>query len=548
MASGMIRFLRRGQIVEFGDVAPMRTVLDYLRLEEKSKGTKEGCNEGDCGACTVALGSLKGGRIIYEPVNACILLMGQLHGKELVTVDDLADAGKLHPVQQAMVAHHGSQCGFCTPGFIMALFTLYHAGEKPTRQQIVDHIAGNLCRCTGYRPIIDAAKEACSGKAIDRWARGEAQAISLLSRINDGEDVFVGDEAEFHRHSHQAATLASLAAKHPDATIVAGATDVGLWITKQLRVLPKIIHVGNVAELHAIDDASEKLSLGAAVTYAEAEPYLASLDPDVGEVLRRIGSKQVRASGTVGGNIANGSPIGDMPPMLIALGATLHLRHSDAVRAVPLGDFFIAYGKQDRKPGELVWRIDIPKLAANQKFRAYKISKRFDQDISAVMAAFRFTCDGSSITSARIAFGGMAATPKRAATGGGSIGGRKPCKRERLDRGDCRIGGRLPTNQRHAGFCRLPDRGGARPAAQGADGSGRRGKRRAACRGPAREGGLRWQRTQRPWQRQSRDRHSPMTVPSCMCRAQHLTLTTCASRMACCMSSPATARMARAGE
>ncbi len=165
MASGMIRFLRRGQIVEFGDVAPTQTVLDYLRLEEKSKGTKEGCNEGDCGACTVALGSLKGGRIVYEPVNACILLMGQLHGKELVTVDDLADAGKLHPVQQAMVDHHGSQCGFCTPGFVMALFTLYHAGEKPTRQQIVDHIAGNLCRCTGYRPIVDAAKEACSGKA-----------------------------------------------------------------------------------------------------------------------------------------------------------------------------------------------------------------------------------------------------------------------------------------------------------------------------------------------------------------------------------------------
>ncbi len=409
-----IRFLRRGQVVELAAVPPMRTVLDYLRLEEKSRGTKEGCNEGDCGACTVALGSLRGGRIVYEPVNACILLMGQLDGKELVTVDDLGQDGALHPVQQAMVEKHGSQCGFCTPGFVMALFTLYHSGKRPSRQEIVDHLAGNLCRCTGYRPIVDAALDSCTGKAVDRWAREEKRAAAQLAALSDGSDVFVGDDASFVAVPAKAETLAGLAARHPDATIVAGATDVGLWITKQLRGLPKIIHVSGVAELHEIADGRDRLSLGAAVTYAEAEPYLAAIDPDFGEALRRLGAKQVRACGTVGGNIANGSPIGDTPPMLIALGATLHLRHGEALRQMPLERFFVSYGKQDRKPGELVWRIDVPKLKADEVFRSYKISKRFDQDISAVMAAFKFSLEGRRIAAARIAFGGMAATPKRA--------------------------------------------------------------------------------------------------------------------------------------
>lgn len=407
-----IRFLRRGRIVELGGVPPTRTVLDYLRLEEKSRGTKEGCNEGDCGACTVALGSLREGRIVYEPVNACILLMGHLDGKELVTVDDLADGAQLHPVQQAMVDHHGSQCGFCTPGFIMSLFTLYHAGHRPERREIVDHIAGNLCRCTGYRPIVDAAIASCSGQATDKWATSKIPA--QLEALDDGSDVFIGDATSFVALPASADKLASLAAAHPDATIVAGATDVGLWINKQLRDLPKIIHVGKVKALHEIKDAGGRLSLGAAVTYAEAESHLGKIDPDVGEALRRLGAKQIRAMGTIGGNIANGSPIGDMPPMLIALGALLHLRDGDALRDMPIEDFFIAYGKQDRQPGELVWRIDIPKMRPNEAFRAYKISKRFDQDISAVMAAFKFTLDEHRIVAARIAFGGMAATPKRA--------------------------------------------------------------------------------------------------------------------------------------
>ncbi len=418
-----IRFLRRGRIVKLHDVPPMQTVLDYLRLEERARGTKEGCNEGDCGACTVALGSLKDGRVTYQPVNACILLVAQLDGKELVTVDDLSTEGELHPVQQALVETHGSQCGFCTPGFVMSLFTLYHEGHAPTRAEIATHVAGNLCRCTGYRPIIDAAVKCCTGSVADGWARGAAEAARQLAMLDDGADVFIGTADGFVARPASADMLAGLAAEHPDATIVSGATDVGLWITKQLRELPKIILTGGVTSLHRVSDEGSHISIGAAATYAEAVPALAAIDADVGEVLRRLGSTQVRASGTVGGNIANGSPIGDTPPMLIALGATLHLRHGSRERSLPLEEFFIAYGKQDRKPGELVWRIDVPKLKANDAFRAYKVSKRFDQDISAVMAAFSFTLDGRRIASARIAFGGMAATPKRAAATEAALAG-----------------------------------------------------------------------------------------------------------------------------
>jgi xanthine dehydrogenase small subunit len=408
-----IRFLRRGRVVELSSLPPTRTLLDYLRLEEKSKGTKEGCNEGDCGACTVALGSLEEGRVVYQPANACILLLGQIDGKELVTVDDLAVGGKLHPVQKAFVDNHASQCGFCTPGFVMSLFTLYHAGKKPTRQEIVDHIAGNLCRCTGYRPIVDAAVKSCTGKPADAWAAAARATADQLAALDAAADVFMGDASTFFAAPYHEEELARLYAEHPDATIVAGATDVGLWVTKQLRNLPKIIHIGRTNGLDKITDEGPHISIGAAATYSSAETVLASIDPDIGEVIRRIGAKQVRASGTVGGNIANGSPIGDSPPMLIALGATLHLRQGGDERHLALEDFFVAYGKQDRAAGELVWRVDVPKLKANEAFRAFKLTKRFDQDISAVMAAFKFTLEGRMIQAARIAFGGMAATPKR---------------------------------------------------------------------------------------------------------------------------------------
>jgi xanthine dehydrogenase small subunit len=417
-----ITFLRRGALVSIRPENPTQTVLDWLRLDQKLKGTKEGCNEGDCGACTVAIGRVKNNTLVYEPANACIMLVGQLHGCELITVDDLAQNNQLHPVQNAMVKHHASQCGFCTPGFVMSLFTLYHAGKAPTRQEIVDHIAGNLCRCTGYRPIVDAAVEACTGNPLDHWAKATSETRDMLLSISK-EDVFIETKNGFLAIPSSVDALAELAAQHPDATIVSGATDVGLWVTKQLRVLPKLIHTFNVATLHHVVNDADTLKIGAAATYDEAFGALSAMDPDIQEVLRRLGSQHVRSTGTIGGNIANGSPIGDSPPLLIALGATLHLRSGNTMRDMPLESYFLEYGKQERKPGELVWQIDVPHLKQDEQFRAYKISKRFDQDISAIMFALKIKRAGDRIVAARLAMGGMAGTPKRASKTEGSLVG-----------------------------------------------------------------------------------------------------------------------------
>ena len=416
MARNAVRFVRRGRIVERRDFDPAETLLDHLRIRERACGTKEGCAEGDCGACTVALGRLDGnGRVTYQPVNSCILLLGMIDGAEIVTVEDLASSnGQLHPVQRAMVDLHASQCGFCTPGFVMSLFTLYHAGRCVDRATVNDWLAGNLCRCTGYRPIADAALSSCTGEADDAFVERAADTAGLLERLCDDTDLFAGNDDEFFAAPASEDVLAALCERCSDATIVGGATDVGLWITKQLRDLPRIVHTGRVASLREVREADDQVEIGAAATYAEAEEALGGIDPDVGEMLRRLGSKQVRATGTVGGNIANGSPIGDSPPVLIALGATIELRHGAARRTLALEDFFLDYGRQDRARGEILTRITVPRLGRDEHFRCYKISKRFDQDISALLGAFRFRIRRGRITEARIAYGGMAATPKRA--------------------------------------------------------------------------------------------------------------------------------------
>ena len=423
MPRDVVRFLRRGRVVERRGFDPSETLLDHLRLRERAFGTKEGCAEGDCGACTVAVGRLRDGRLAYEPVNACIQLLGMVDGTEVVAVDDLAPSrGPLHPVQQALVDAHASQCGFCTPGFVMSLFTLYHAGVPVDRATVNDWLAGNLCRCTGYRPIADAALACCTGEVDDAYAKRAPETARRLADLaysggghGDGaDDLFAGNEDAFFAAPATEDGLAALAARHPDATIVAGATDVGLWITKQLRELPRIVHTGRVTSLHEVREEADRVVIGAAATYAEAEPALRALDPDVGEMLRRLGSKQVRAAGTVGGNIANGSPIGDSPPVLIALGATVELRLRDARRTLPLEDFFLDYGRQDRAPGEILTRIVVPRPGPAEHFRCYKISKRFDQDISALLGALRVRIEGGRVVEARIAYGGMAATPKRA--------------------------------------------------------------------------------------------------------------------------------------
>jgi xanthine dehydrogenase small subunit len=410
-----IRFLRRGRVVELFDFHPRTTLLDYLRLQERSPGTKEGCAEGDCGACTVVLGRLREGRLSYEPVNACIYLLGQIDGAELITIEDLAGPDGLHPVQQAMVAHHGSQCGFCTPGIVMSLFALYQGAERPVdRETVNDALAGNLCRCTGYRPIVDAALWACAGPPADRFTERGAETEAALSGFADDTDIFIGDDARFFAAPASEELLAALYQEHPDATLVAGCTDVGLRVTKALAELDKVLWLGRVRGLDAVEDGPEKVAFGATVPLARAHAALGVIDPDLVELMRRFGGVQIRTAGTLGGNIANGSPIGDLAPALIALGATIELRKGERIRPLPLEDFFLGYRKQDRKPGEFVRRVIVRKPLAGEAFRCFKVSKRLDEDISAVMGAFKLTLDGRRIGAARIAYGGMAGIPARA--------------------------------------------------------------------------------------------------------------------------------------
>jgi xanthine dehydrogenase small subunit len=413
---GALHFRFRGRNVALDRFSPRATVLDWLREDVHAKGTKEGCGEGDCGACSVVLARLKDGRLRYDAVNACILLLGQFDGAELITIEDLADGAVLHPVQQAMVDQHGSQCGFCTPGIVMSLFAAYHSGAPATPASLNDQLAGNLCRCTGYRPILAAGLATCDGAPADRFAATADERAAALAALADGKDLFVGDESRFFAAPASLDSLAALAARFPDATLVAGATDVGLWITKQLRDIARIIWLGRVAGLDAVGKAADgALMLGAGVALLDAAPHLARIHPDLGELMRRFGSVQVRTSGTVGGNIANGSPIGDLAPALIALGGRVVLRKGAVMRTLPLEDFFIAYGKQDRAPGEFVLAVEVPRLREGQHYRAFKISKRLDEDISAVMLGARIDLEGRRIAGARIACGGMAATPKRAA-------------------------------------------------------------------------------------------------------------------------------------
>jgi len=415
---GEVRFLLDDAPRRLTQFDPTMTVLDYLRQVEHLTGTKEGCNEGDCGACTVVVAKPQNGRLRYQAVNACIQFLGTLDGCQLITVEHLAKAGKLHAVQQAMVDNHGSQCGFCTPGFVMSLFAMTRDfDEAPDDATIDDVLAGNLCRCTGYAPIARAAQAAYDlAPRDDAFTTGETETLEKLTALRDEETVEVGDGGK--RRFLAPASLDDLAAlyeRHPEATLSAGSTDVGLRVTKQMKRPETLIYTGRVTELARLEETAEAIEIGAGVTYADALAILAQYYPDMGEVIRRIGSVQIRNTGTIGGNIANGSPIGDSPPLLIAAGATLHLRKGQARRSLPLEDFFLEYGKQDRQPGELVERISLPLPPEDTFFRAYKVSKRFDQDITAVLGAFSLTIEDGVVTSARLAYGGMAATPKRAA-------------------------------------------------------------------------------------------------------------------------------------
>ncbi|MFL5332556.1 MAG: xanthine dehydrogenase small subunit [Geminicoccaceae bacterium] len=422
-----IRFLLGQEPVELDRVDPTQTVLDWLRLERRRTGTKEGCNEGDCGACTVVVARPNGGTLDYRAVNACIQFVATLDGCQVLTVEDLKGAdGSLHPVQQAMVDCHGSQCGFCTPGFVMSMFALTRtANSVPGEEAIDEALAGNLCRCTGYAPIVRAVQQAfATGSRTDAIEATADTTLARLRALIDDSTLVVGDGGRRFIAPATVDALAEVLLAEPAATIVAGCTDVGLWVTKQMRRLDPVVYLGRVKELQRIEETAERVVIGAAVSHSDAMSVLAPLYPDLGEMWRRFASVQIRNAGTVGGNIANGSPIGDANPSLIATGATLQLRRGGEHRSLPLEEFFIAYGKQDRRPGEFVLSVTVPRPAAGSRYRAYKISKRFDQDISAVMAAFQLRLDGDRVAEARLAFGGMAATPRRAAHAEAAIVGR----------------------------------------------------------------------------------------------------------------------------
>ncbi len=425
MSSRPIRFFHRGAVVEVDGVPPTRTVLDWLREEVRCVGTKEGCNEGDCGACTVVVGELAGaaqaggpevvGGLRLTTANACIQFLPALDGKALFTVEDLQDGAELHPVQRAMVECDGSQCGFCTPGFVMSLWATYQhhgaRGTRPTRQELADELSGNLCRCTGYRPILDAGERMFDlpGATFDT-----APARAALESLRSDETFrYAGTGAEFVAPK----TLEAFAAErlaHPEARILAGSTDIGLWVNKMFRELPSLLFIGGVDALKAVEVHDGLLSIGAGASLEDAWRALVSRWPTLADVWLRFAGVPLRHAGTMGGNVANGSPIGDAPPVLMALAATLVLRRGERVRRIALDDFYTGYMQNKLKAGEFVQAIEVP-LDDPAEVRAYKISKRFDCDISALCAGFVIGLDGGVVTTARFAFGGMAATVKRAA-------------------------------------------------------------------------------------------------------------------------------------
>ncbi len=412
-----VRFLLNDTMVELNALAPTQMLLDFLRLERRMRGSKEGCAEGDCGACTVLVGRLLNGDLTYETVNSCIRFTGSLDGCHVVTIEALAGKdGALHPVQQAMVDAHGSQCGFCTPGIVMSLYGLWLQSPDPSTSEIEKALQGNLCRCTGYEVIVSAAKAASKADRMrDALVSERIRIKHQLAALADGKRVELGAGDARMIIPASVDDLAEVLSENPKATIVAGSTDVGLWVTKHMRDIAPVVFIGGLAELQTISETKGGLSIGACVTYSQAYPYIAKDFPQMVELWDRIGGEQVRNMGTIGGNVANGSPIGDTPPALIALGAKVVLRKGGKRRSVPMEDFFIGYGKQDREPGDFVESIETPYLPEGDRFAVYKVTKRFDEDITAVCGAFRISLDeAGKVKSACLAFGGMAATPKRA--------------------------------------------------------------------------------------------------------------------------------------
>ena len=411
----MIQFLLNRELRTEHALDPNVTVLQYLREHVGKSGTKEGCASGDCGACTVVVGELDGERVRYRTLNSCLTFVSSLHGKQLISVEDLKHQGQLHSVQQAMVDCHGSQCGFCTPGFVMSLFALQKNSSGFDKADTLEALAGNLCRCTGYRPIIDAAEQACCRKQPDQFDAAEAQTVAQLKSIapQDTAELNSGDKRCLLPLT--VADLADLYAANPEARLLAGGTDLALEVTQFHRELPVMIYVGHIEAMKRVEVTADNIEIGAATALSDCYAALAAEYPDFGELLHRFASLQIRNQGTLGGNIGNASPIGDAPPLLIALGAQIVLHKGNDTRRLPIEDYFLDYKVTARQEAEFIEKIIVPRAQANQAFRAYKVSKRLDDDISAVCAAFNLRIEDGVVQDARIAFGGMAAIPKRAA-------------------------------------------------------------------------------------------------------------------------------------
>jgi len=413
MTSSNIDFIYQNRIFKIKNPNPNETLLNYIRTKLKKTGTKEGCAEGGCGACTVVLGELKNNEINYKTINSCITFVTTLQGKQLILVEDLISKnGSLHPVQKAMVNYHGSQCGFCTPGFVMSLFALFKNKSKFKNDEIKDSIAGNLCRCTGYQPIIKAAKSLKNKNKIDHFNKNKKKIINLLKKINTSSIVIYDKDKKYFAPKY-VQELKKILKKNTDADFLSGGTDLSLTITKKKKDINSIIYMNSIDELNYIRSNNKYIEVGASTPLIELESYIKKYYPDFTKILKRYGSPQIRNVATVAGNIATASPIGDCLPLLLSLNSQVVLQGEKKNKILFLDDFFISYRKTKLKKGQFIHSIRIPIFKENT-FKAYKVSKRFDDDISSVCAAFNLEISKNKVQKVRIAYGGMAAIPKRA--------------------------------------------------------------------------------------------------------------------------------------
>ena len=412
MVSDTIQFLFNNKIFKIKNPDPNKTILNYIRNDLKMTGTKEGCAEGGCGACTIVLGELNKNKIVYKAINACISFLPILNGKQLILIEDLSNGKSLHPVQEAMIKFHGSQCGFCTPGFTMSLFSMHKNNRSINNEIVEEALSGNLCRCTGYRPIIDAAKSLNNKNDIDQFKKYKNKTIKLLKNIKS-TDIEINNKGKKFFAPKTISNLKKILNKYPDAKILSGGTDLSLEVTKFRKEIKTIISLNSIEKLNFIKKNRNLIEIGATTSLFKFQNFIKKYFLDFYDILKRYGSLQIRNVGTIAGNIATASPIGDTLPLLLTLDAKIVVQGKKQRKTFSFSEFFISYRKTKLKKGEFIYSIKIPIIKDNI-FKAYKISKRFDDDISSVCGSFNFLIKKNKITKAAIAYGGMSEIPKRA--------------------------------------------------------------------------------------------------------------------------------------